>query len=636
MMSKMKKTVVFLPILMMFLIPLQPGAEPSFIGNVIGNSIPDNFTQYWNQVTSENAAKWGSAESSRDNINWSTIQSHYDYAKNNGFPYKFHVLVWGSQEPGWISGLSQSEQRAEVEEWISGAGQRFDCDMWDVVNEPLHAKPSFRNALGGDGSTGWDWVIQAFELANQYCSGTLLINEYGIVNDSSAASQYLQIIDLLQSRGLVDGIGVQAHHFNVDDYPASTLQSNLDSLEQTGLKVYVSEFDSQGDDQTQLSNYQNKFAVFLDHPVIQGITLWGYIQGETWRDNTHLVSSGSIGASERPAMQWLKPFLKQAAPTLAPGETPTPTPTPTDVPTPIPTEVPLDCSNVPEWSATEVYADAGMRVQYNGNLYENNWYSQGQDPEEYSGQYMVWTLLGSCGTVSTPTPPGGDTPIPTTPVETATPTPVTVTETPIPVSEIVWMEPASQDAGMSSPFTIEVHVNTGSQRLAAYGFTLTYDSSIISVDLASGNGVEEGPDGFVAAVNSNNQGSIVISGFDAAGTGPGSNLHVLTVHFIAGDTPGTTTIGLEVDALADPDTNDIGNPGDTECTVTITDVTLGDTNGDGAIDIIDALLTAQYYVDLDPDGFNPAAADTNCDGSIDIVDALVIAQYYVGLISQFC
>ena len=62
----------------------------------------------------------------------------------------------------------------------------------------------------------------------------------------------------------------------------------------------------------------------------------------------------------------------------------------------------------------------------------------------------------------------------------------------------------------------------------------------------------------------------------------------------------------------------------------------GDLNNDGTIDIIDALLVAQYYVGLNPQNFNPENADTNCDGSIDIVDALVIAQYYVGLRTEFC
>jgi hypothetical protein len=62
---------------------------------------------------------------------------------------------------------------------------------------------------------------------------------------------------------------------------------------------------------------------------------------------------------------------------------------------------------------------------------------------------------------------------------------------------------------------------------------------------------------------------------------------------------------------------------------------LGDVNGSGAVDIVDALVTAQYYVGLNPPNFNPAVADVNCSQAIDIVDALVIAQYYVGLIAQF-
>jgi len=39
---------------------------------------------------------------------------------------------------------------------------------------------------------------------------------------------------------------------------------------------------------------------------------------------------------------------------------------------------------------------------------------------------------------------------------------------------------------------------------------------------------------------------------------------------------------------------------------------------------------------ISPGGFNSGNADANCDGSIDIVDALLVAQYYVGLLSEFC
>lgn len=63
--------------------------------------------------------------------------------------------------------------------------------------------------------------------------------------------------------------------------------------------------------------------------------------------------------------------------------------------------------------------------------------------------------------------------------------------------------------------------------------------------------------------------------------------------------------------------------------------TPGDANRDNSINIVDALMTAQYYVGLNPSPFYSAQADVNCDGSVTIVDALTIAQYYVGLITQF-
>jgi hypothetical protein len=60
---------------------------------------------------------------------------------------------------------------------------------------------------------------------------------------------------------------------------------------------------------------------------------------------------------------------------------------------------------------------------------------------------------------------------------------------------------------------------------------------------------------------------------------------------------------------------------------------LGDVNGDGNVNIVDALQVARYYVGNPPSGFITANADVNRDGSINIVDALRIAQCYVGLIS---
>lgn len=60
----------------------------------------------------------------------------------------------------------------------------------------------------------------------------------------------------------------------------------------------------------------------------------------------------------------------------------------------------------------------------------------------------------------------------------------------------------------------------------------------------------------------------------------------------------------------------------------------GDVNLNGAVDIVDALLVAKYYVGSNPSNFNKEVADVNGDKNIDIVDALNIAQFYVSLISE--
>jgi hypothetical protein len=223
--------------------------------------------------------------------------------------------------------------------------------------------------------------------------------------------------------------------------------------------------------------------------------------------------------------------------------------------------------------------------------------------------------------------PGEGPTVEPTPDPTDTPTP---TPTPVVGDCNVSFDPANSTQGLNSTFPINIVVDSGSQELAAYGFTVSYNANVLSVA-----DVEAGADGFLAAANTDNPGEIVASGFDTSGTGPGSNLQVLVITFNA-NAKGTSTLGLYVDQLVDGGPTTIGTACGNDGSVEVTDVMLGDVNGDGAIDIVDALLTAQFYVGLDPANFIPENADTNCDGNIDIVDALLIAQYYVGLILQFC
>jgi hypothetical protein len=186
-------------------------------------------------------------------------------------------------------------------------------------------------------------------------------------------------------------------------------------------------------------------------------------------------------------------------------------------------------------------------------------------------------------------------------------------------------------------FTNEIHMNTGTQKLAAYGLNITFDSSVVIVNTEEGNsGVEAGPDGFISAVNAGTPGTLVISGFDTTGTGPGTNLNTHTIHWLAQTYNGTTDLDIAVNNLVDETTNTIGMPNGITGQITIETITcvLGDVNGDDNVDIVDALLIAQYFVGLSPSGFSINCGDVNCSGSIDIIDALLVAQYFVGLLSS--
>jgi GH35 family endo-1,4-beta-xylanase len=307
------------------------------------------FTQFFNQVTPENAGKWGSAAGLTRTapMRWDDLDAIYDFAHANGFPLNFHVLVWGNQQPTWMASLPPDEQLAEIDQWFAAVAARYpDIDWIQVVNEPLHDPPDcehpmnqgascppsgdYLQALGGhdetDG-TGWDWVLNAFRLAREHFGpeAKLMINDYSITNSTAATTQYLEIIELLQSEGLIDAIGVQGHAFSTDGDMA-VHEANLDRLAATGLPIQVTELDIDGlaadgvpGDEVQLADYRRIFPTFWEHPAVEGVTLWGWREPVHWRnaENAPIVLSTGV---LKPAAHWLLAYVNAIAPVITPGQ----------------------------------------------------------------------------------------------------------------------------------------------------------------------------------------------------------------------------------------------------------------------------------------------------------------------------
>lgn len=298
-----------------------------YLGNIVPNSPQAEYTNYWNGVTAENSCKWGTVESTKDSFKWNGADVAYNFAEENNLMFRYHAIAWGSQYPKWLEDLSDDVPafRAQVEEYMAAIAERYTyIDQIDVLNENMYKNtwngeehaagtPYFRKGMGGEGETGYDWVIWLFEKAREYFPNSkLVINDFELETSAAGRSETLETVKVLRDRGLIDGFGTQAHCFNVDHVTSSNLKSAIDDMAKSGLPVYVTELDirggvdSQDNEEEQLDVYESNFPVYWEHPAVAGITLWGYVSGTTWFNGTGLMSSSGV---EKKALSWMKGYV---------------------------------------------------------------------------------------------------------------------------------------------------------------------------------------------------------------------------------------------------------------------------------------------------------------------------------------
>jgi endo-1,4-beta-xylanase len=81
--------------------------QKKFVGNVIGGHIPSDFLYYWNQVTPENAGKWGNVEFRKDDFAWGTLDKIYNFAHEKKSRLNFTTLSGENNNPDGSKALIQ-------------------------------------------------------------------------------------------------------------------------------------------------------------------------------------------------------------------------------------------------------------------------------------------------------------------------------------------------------------------------------------------------------------------------------------------------------------------------------------------------------------------------------------------------
>jgi len=321
-MKDMKK--IFSIVCMVLFVSMTANAQLSqnpdkFLGNTTTTFQVDvqgleQYYKMWNQITCANESMWGSVEYTKGTYIWSNCNKAYNYAVQHNFPFTFHALVCGSQYPNWFSNLSATERYQSIVKWMDAVKKQYpNLDMITVVNEGvgMHQQGNslMKESLGGEGETGYDWIINAFEMAyERWPNAILIFNDYNTF--AYDTDNYLDLVKTLRDAGApIDAYGCEAHE--VTSISVTNLKNAMNKL-QNGLKMpmYITEMDIDiEDDEKQKAQYENILPIMWEADYCAGVTLWGYVHGSTWVDNSGLIKNGT----DRLAMSWLREYMQSNA-----------------------------------------------------------------------------------------------------------------------------------------------------------------------------------------------------------------------------------------------------------------------------------------------------------------------------------
>ena len=325
-----------------------------FVGNITtSGQIRSDFNTYWNQITPENGCKWGSIHSlSNGNSgtsqfawdNYDKCESAYNWAKEKPGErhFKFHALVWGSQYPNFLCKAKNPNITLEltkkyITEWFDAVAAKFpDLEYIDVVNEAIWSGDNYHSgygkpatgaegvstddtecggsyiieALGGDdvvnGKHQYNFITTAFKMARErWPNAVLIYNDYNTL--TWQMDEGIELIKTVLANGApVDAYGQQAH--DCGGMSKSDFETKMTKIHnETGLPLLISEYDiGDANDESQKNDFANQIPFMWETPWVAGITIWGYINGSTWRSNTGIINTDG---TDRAAMTWLKSYF---------------------------------------------------------------------------------------------------------------------------------------------------------------------------------------------------------------------------------------------------------------------------------------------------------------------------------------
>lgn len=259
--------------------------------DTLSKTYKEHVEELFNTAVIENGFKAGGwAWSAERKMN--TLRA-FDWLCEKGFRQRGHNLVW----PAWkfnppatkhiaMSDSAAFDRYIKAQFYERMAYTKGRVIAWDVVNELMHEKEFFRYLP-------YSRVVDWFKLAHELDpDAQLFINEYGMLNCVQSPQnirEYLDTIQCLREKGApIMGIGIQGHVGRQPRNPEQVL-TDLDLILPTGLPVQITEFDMNTPDEELQADYTRDFLIAVySHPVVTGMTLWGFWEGAHWKPDASM------------------------------------------------------------------------------------------------------------------------------------------------------------------------------------------------------------------------------------------------------------------------------------------------------------------------------------------------------------
>lgn len=194
--------------------------------------------------------------------------------------------------PDRVAALVDDHVRDLVGHWVGDHG----VTEWVLVNEPLDANALARTIAPGDERTSPTPLREWFRVANDAApNGRYGVNEYDILAKDRPAyrDDYAALVKYLANGDAPpDEVAFQGHTLGMEETVSSPeLVARLDRFAGLGdHDLVVSEFDTPGFSSEQVAgDYLYWFLkTVYSHPDTVSFRLWGYWDGQHWRDDAPL------------------------------------------------------------------------------------------------------------------------------------------------------------------------------------------------------------------------------------------------------------------------------------------------------------------------------------------------------------